>query len=70
MPTIKFTRDTLPHEGTQHKKGDTLECSDASAERWAKRNAAAVVVAKAIEAPPADKAIASPRKKKSKKPAE
>lgn len=77
MPKITFTRDTLPHEGGPHKAGDTIECDDASAERWKLRNAAKV--AKSVAAPPEDKAIyeapqdkavASPAKKRGRKPKE
>lgn len=59
MPTIKFTRDTTADEGGPHKAGDTLDCSDASAEHWAKRGAA-----KAITKPPKNKAIKQPPKDK------
>lgn len=60
MPQIKFTRDTLEHEGEPHKTGDVLDCSEASAERWVLRDAAVPYTepkAKAVQAPPEDKAI-------------
>jgi hypothetical protein len=71
MPKITFTRDTLPHEGGPHVKGETLDCSDASAQRWINRNAAQIAKqtapkpeAKAVDAPPKDKAVKLPPKKK------
>ncbi|MEM6259683.1 MAG: hypothetical protein AAGI37_15495 [Planctomycetota bacterium] len=74
MPTvkIKFTRDTRSVEGGPHKEGDTLECSDASAARWVKRDAAQVVEseAKSVASPPQDKAVKSPPKDKAVKPKE
>lgn len=80
MPKIKFTRDTLHHEGGPHKAGDVIECSAASAERWTIRNAAKTCTeTKSVETPhedkaiheaPQDKAVASPAKKRGRKPKE
>ncbi|MGB0970439.1 MAG: hypothetical protein ACPGVG_05685 [Mycobacterium sp.] len=67
MPRITFTRATTEGEGGDHKPGDVLECSEASAQHWIRRGAAedqgdvdqakADTTAKAVKAPPKDKAV-------------
>ena len=45
--SIKFTRDTLPGESDiLYKKDQTVELTESSADRWLRRLAAEIVVAK------------------------
>jgi len=41
-----FTRDTRPHEGGDFKKGQTVEMSDHSFDRWLRRGAVEVATKK------------------------
>lgn len=43
MPKIKFTRNAGSDEGGPYKAGQEIEVSQASADRWVRRNAAEIV---------------------------